>query len=158
MLSYTRIKPRSRPPSRKSAYFTHPDFSAAKIGIKKCANYASNYGNYVRDNWLQQLEVGQIENFIFKVREGIFVFVTKIGLAVDSTKRPVLWVGLLVLFSFPLSAYVYNAPFICCHDVVLTSLSTFYPCRQYRTSQQILRDFHLFRRIFYSPLTYISTA
>jgi hypothetical protein len=29
--NYTRIKPRSRPPQKKSAYFTHPDFSAAKI-------------------------------------------------------------------------------------------------------------------------------
>jgi len=44
ILSYTRIEPRSRPPQKKCAYFTHPDFSAAKIG-KKCANYASKYGN-----------------------------------------------------------------------------------------------------------------
>jgi len=30
---------------KKSAYFTHPDFSAAKIEKKKrCANYASKYG------------------------------------------------------------------------------------------------------------------
>jgi hypothetical protein len=28
---------------KKSAYITHPDFSAAKLG-KKCANYASKYG------------------------------------------------------------------------------------------------------------------
>ena len=32
ILNYTKIKPRSRPPQKKkSAYFTHPDFSAAKI-------------------------------------------------------------------------------------------------------------------------------
>jgi hypothetical protein len=33
ILNYTRIKPRSRPPQKKkkSAYFTHPDFSVAKI-------------------------------------------------------------------------------------------------------------------------------
>ena len=43
ILNYTRIKPRSRPPQKKSAYFTHPDFSAAKLE-KKCANYASKYG------------------------------------------------------------------------------------------------------------------
>jgi len=43
ILSYTRIKPRSRPPQKKSAYFTHPDFSVAKIE-KKCANYANKYG------------------------------------------------------------------------------------------------------------------
>jgi hypothetical protein len=48
ILNYTRIKPRSRPPQKKkSAYFTHPDFSAAKIGKKKCANYASKYGNFL---------------------------------------------------------------------------------------------------------------
>ena len=41
--NYTRIKPRSRPPQKKSAYFTHPDFSAAKIEKKKCTNYASKY-------------------------------------------------------------------------------------------------------------------
>ena len=33
-LNYTRIKPRSRRPQKKSAYFTHPDFSAAKIEKK----------------------------------------------------------------------------------------------------------------------------
>jgi hypothetical protein len=38
------IKPRSRSPQKKSAYFTHPDFSEAKIE-KKCANYVSKYGN-----------------------------------------------------------------------------------------------------------------
>ena len=44
ILSYTRIKPRSRPPQKKkSAYFTHPDFSGAKIEKKNCANYASKY-------------------------------------------------------------------------------------------------------------------
>ena len=32
--------------TKKSAYFTHPDFSATKIK-KKCANYASKYGIYV---------------------------------------------------------------------------------------------------------------
>src|SRR5215468_2345779 len=32
ILNYTRIKPRSRPPQKKkSTYFTHPDFSAAKL-------------------------------------------------------------------------------------------------------------------------------
>jgi hypothetical protein len=31
------------PKAGKSAYFTHPDFSAAKLD-KKCANYASKYG------------------------------------------------------------------------------------------------------------------
>jgi hypothetical protein len=31
ILNYTRIKPRSRQPPKKSAYFTHPDFLAAKI-------------------------------------------------------------------------------------------------------------------------------
>jgi hypothetical protein len=31
--------------SKKSAYFTHPDFSGAKI--KKCANYASKYVIYL---------------------------------------------------------------------------------------------------------------
>ena len=34
ILNCTRIKPRSRPPQKKSAYFTHPDFSAAKIEKK----------------------------------------------------------------------------------------------------------------------------
>ena len=34
ILYYTRIKPRSRPPQKESAYFTHPDFSVAKIGKK----------------------------------------------------------------------------------------------------------------------------
>jgi hypothetical protein len=34
ILNYTRIKPRSRPVQKKSAYFTHPDFSAAKIEKK----------------------------------------------------------------------------------------------------------------------------
>jgi hypothetical protein len=34
MLNYTRIKPRSRPPQKKWAYFTHPEFSAAKIEKK----------------------------------------------------------------------------------------------------------------------------
>ena len=34
ILNYTRIKPRSRFPQKKSAYFTHPDFSTAKIGKK----------------------------------------------------------------------------------------------------------------------------
>jgi hypothetical protein len=45
ILNYTRIKPRLRPPQKKSAYFTHPDFSAAKIE-KKCANYSSKYGTH----------------------------------------------------------------------------------------------------------------
>jgi hypothetical protein len=31
ILNYTRIKPRSKPPHKKSAYFTHPDFSATKL-------------------------------------------------------------------------------------------------------------------------------
>jgi hypothetical protein len=31
------------PKAGKSAYFTHPDFSAAKLE-KRCANYASKYG------------------------------------------------------------------------------------------------------------------
>jgi hypothetical protein len=31
ILNYTRIKPRSRSPQKKSVYFTDPDFSAAKI-------------------------------------------------------------------------------------------------------------------------------
>jgi hypothetical protein len=44
ILNYTGIKPRSRPPQKKSAYFTHPDFSAAKLE-KKCVNYASKYGS-----------------------------------------------------------------------------------------------------------------
>ena len=35
ILNYTRINPRSRPPQKKkSAYFTHPDFPAAKIEKK----------------------------------------------------------------------------------------------------------------------------
>jgi hypothetical protein len=34
ILNYTRIKPRSRPPQKKSTYFTHPNFSAAKIEKK----------------------------------------------------------------------------------------------------------------------------
>ena len=46
ILNYTKIKPRSRPPQKKSAYFTLPDFSAAKIE-KKCANYTSKYGIYI---------------------------------------------------------------------------------------------------------------
>jgi hypothetical protein len=34
------------PKAGKSAYFMHPYFSAAKLGKKKkCANYASKYGN-----------------------------------------------------------------------------------------------------------------
>jgi hypothetical protein len=53
----------------------------------------------VRDNWLKQLEVRCTENFKYKVWEGIYLFVTKLGPAVDSTKRPVVWVGLLVLVS-----------------------------------------------------------
>jgi imidazoleglycerol phosphate synthase glutamine amidotransferase subunit HisH len=32
----------------KSAYFTHSDFSAAKLE-KKCTNYASKYGNKFRE-------------------------------------------------------------------------------------------------------------
>jgi len=43
ILNYTRIKPRSKPPQIKSAYFTHHDFSAAKTE-KKSANYANKYG------------------------------------------------------------------------------------------------------------------
>jgi hypothetical protein len=31
----------------KSAYFTHPDFSATKLGKKKCANCASKYGIHI---------------------------------------------------------------------------------------------------------------
>jgi hypothetical protein len=34
ILNYTRIKPRSRTAQKKSAYFTHPDFSGAKIEKK----------------------------------------------------------------------------------------------------------------------------
>jgi hypothetical protein len=34
ILNYTRIKPRSRTPQKKSACFTHPEFSAAKIEKK----------------------------------------------------------------------------------------------------------------------------
>jgi hypothetical protein len=47
ILNYTKIKSRTRSPhtQKKSAYFTHPDFSAAKIE-KKCANYARKYGSY----------------------------------------------------------------------------------------------------------------
>jgi hypothetical protein len=44
ILNYTRVKPRSKPPPKKSAYFTHPDFSVAKLE-KRCANYASKYGS-----------------------------------------------------------------------------------------------------------------
>jgi hypothetical protein len=33
----------------KSAYFAHPDLSAAKLGKKKCANYASKYGTSLGD-------------------------------------------------------------------------------------------------------------
>ena len=47
ILNYTRIKPRSRPPQKKSAYVAHPDFSVTKIGKKKCANYASKYGIFL---------------------------------------------------------------------------------------------------------------
>jgi hypothetical protein len=32
------------PKTGKSAYFTHPDFSGAKLE-KRCANYASKYGS-----------------------------------------------------------------------------------------------------------------
>jgi hypothetical protein len=32
----------------KSAYFTHPDFSAAKLERKKCVNYATNTVFYIR--------------------------------------------------------------------------------------------------------------
>jgi len=35
---------------KKSAYFTHPDFSVAKIEGKKCANYASKYGRKKYNN------------------------------------------------------------------------------------------------------------
>jgi len=35
ILKETRIKPRSRPSEKKSTYFTHPDFSVAKIGKKE---------------------------------------------------------------------------------------------------------------------------
>jgi hypothetical protein len=50
----SRIKFRSRLAQKKSAYFTHPDFSGAKIEKKKCANYASKYGISltVDMNWL----------------------------------------------------------------------------------------------------------
>jgi len=44
ILNYTRIKPRSRPPQKKSAYFRTPIFQGPKQE-KKCANYASKYGN-----------------------------------------------------------------------------------------------------------------
>jgi len=44
ILNYTRIKPRSRPPHKKSAYFTHPRFFSGQNRIKKCANYARKYG------------------------------------------------------------------------------------------------------------------
>jgi hypothetical protein len=44
---FTNAKSDSRafrgPKAGNSAYFTHPDFSAAKLG-KKCANYGSKYG------------------------------------------------------------------------------------------------------------------
>jgi hypothetical protein len=33
------------PKAGKSAYVTHPDFSASKLEKKKCANYASKYGS-----------------------------------------------------------------------------------------------------------------
>jgi hypothetical protein len=33
------------PKAGKYAYFTHSDFSAAKLEKKRCANYASKYGN-----------------------------------------------------------------------------------------------------------------
>jgi hypothetical protein len=39
-------KPQIKTSTKKSAYFTHPDFSAAKIEKKKCPNYASKYGIY----------------------------------------------------------------------------------------------------------------
>jgi len=60
------------------------------------ANGSNDKVNYVRDNWLKQLEVGWTEYFTFKVGEGINIFVRKLGPAVDSTKPPVLWVGLLL--------------------------------------------------------------
>jgi hypothetical protein len=36
------------PKAGKSSYFTHPDFSVAKLEKKKCANYASKYGMYIQ--------------------------------------------------------------------------------------------------------------
>jgi hypothetical protein len=41
------------PKAGKSAYFTHPDFTAAKLE-KKCANYASKYGNQGELRYLGQ--------------------------------------------------------------------------------------------------------
>jgi hypothetical protein len=52
------------------------------------ANGSNDKVNYVRDNWLKQLEVGWTENFKFKVRERMNVFVTNLGPAVDCTKPP----------------------------------------------------------------------
>ena len=48
---YTRIKPRSRPPQKKSAYFTHPDFSAAKIEKKVCK--VREQIRYIRNNTIK---------------------------------------------------------------------------------------------------------
>ena len=50
ILSYTRIKPRSRPPQKNSAYFTHPDFSEAKIEKKvRKLREQIRYFNFIHD-------------------------------------------------------------------------------------------------------------
>jgi hypothetical protein len=56
ILNYTRIKPRSRPPHKKSAYFTQPDFSAAKIKKRVQITRA----NTLVSSFTSRIEVGCI--------------------------------------------------------------------------------------------------
>ena len=58
ILSYTRIKPRSRHPQKNIRIFYAPRFFSGQ-NKKKCANYASKYGNWREDededvssNWM----------------------------------------------------------------------------------------------------------
>ena len=51
ILNYSRIKPRSRLPQKKFAYFTHPDFSAAKIGKKSAQITRENMALDPQSSW-----------------------------------------------------------------------------------------------------------
>jgi hypothetical protein len=54
-LNYTRIKPRSRPPHKKSAYFIHPDVSAAKI--EKKVRKLHKQIQYIAE-WVEMISIG----------------------------------------------------------------------------------------------------
>ena len=67
ILNYTRIKPRSSPPQKKSAYFTHPDFSAAKAGRKSAQITRANMVFLVTRKSLVTLKNGALCMAICKV-------------------------------------------------------------------------------------------